>query len=868
MLLLKLDIISFLNYAWREVHNKMLLCRSIALDCLERTLPPIDQDQKLALLHAPFRGTTLFGGELAKLQEANTKRAATFTVFPQPTAPPTSYSIHPYSGRGKNFRDKKGFKKPGGRGRGQGRPAPTATITRPGKSKDSQKALTVSVSTDSKKHNLSHRRTPLKALEKPSVIFEGIKTKVINNEGVLPPQVSPVGGRLSNFMEGWKRITNDPYVLSIVAKGYRLRFTSPPLLRQTPWEIRSPQDPKEVLGMREQITLMLQKNAITEVPPDSPGFYSNVFLVRKASGGWHPVIDLKNLNAHIHAPHFRMFTTSSVLSSVEKGDYAFKIDLQDAYFHIRIHPSSRKYLRFAFENRVYQFQVLPFGLNTAPQVFTRLGHTVTAYLHRPGVSVIPYLDDWLIHHPDCQISLRHQALLIDTLDLVGFILNRKKSELDLTQDLQFLGIHLRLDLGRALLPESKAGEIVACARHLSSLKVLNYSQVSHLMGSLNWASGLIPLGRLYLRPLQRHFHSLGLTNRFTPPGKSDPVVLANLLRHWLDPLFLTSGIPIRPFQADYTIFTDASSQGWGAHMGDSKISGIWTHIDRKLHINCLELKAVICALQHWAPLLQGHQVMIATDNSTVVSYINQQGGTRSTSLLCLTVELLLWLESQDTVVRARHIPGCLNMIADHLSHPNQPIPTEWSLHPEIVKRIFRFCGTPEVDMFATTVELPPSSVHVSSSGAKSPSGGCSVSRLAGEVNVHVSTFSLLSKVVQKLRSTQVEGVILVAPWWPSQPWFPHLLRLCVEHPLILPYRQDLLSQQDQKYISDGKSFHLHVWRLSCDTTKQQAFQTRSLGSRQLLRDPRPIACTTTDGVVLHDGLRDKVLTHLTPQPLR
>ena len=67
MLLLKLDIVSFLHYAWREVHNKMLLRRSIALDCLERTLPPIDEDQKLALLHTPFKGTTLFGGELAKL---------------------------------------------------------------------------------------------------------------------------------------------------------------------------------------------------------------------------------------------------------------------------------------------------------------------------------------------------------------------------------------------------------------------------------------------------------------------------------------------------------------------------------------------------------------------------------------------------------------------------------------------------------------------------------------------------------------------------------------------------------------------------------------------------------------------------------
>ena len=227
-----------------------------------------------------------------------------------------------------------------------------------------------------------------------------------------------------------------------------------------------------------------------------------------------------------------MFTTSSVLSSVRKGDYAVKIDLQDAYFHVPIHPSSRKYLRFAFENKLYQFQVLPFGLNT------RLGHTVTGYLHRQGISVIPYLDDWLIHHPDHQVLIQHQAQLINTLDLVGFILNRKKSELDLTQDLQFLVIRLRLDLGEASLPESKAWEMVARARHLSSLRVLTYSQVSQLMGSLNWASGLIPLGRLYLRPLQCHFHSLGLTDRFTPPLRSDPLVLANLLRQWQDHVFL------------------------------------------------------------------------------------------------------------------------------------------------------------------------------------------------------------------------------------------------------------------------------------------------------------------------------------------
>ena len=78
-------------------------------------------------------------------------------------------------------------------------------------------------------------------------------------------------------------------------------------------------------------------------------------------------------------------------------------------------------------------------------------------------------------------------------------------------------------------------------------------------------------------------------------------------------------------------------RGGGAHMGDSQISGAWTHTDHRLHINCLELKVVSYALRHWAQMLQGLQFMIATDNSTVVSYINKQGGSLSLTLLRLTV---------------------------------------------------------------------------------------------------------------------------------------------------------------------------------------------------------------------------------------
>ena len=194
---------------------------------------------------------------------------------------------------------------------------------------------------------------------------------------------------------------------------------------------------------------------------------------------------------------------------------------------------------FCLRNKVYQFRVLHVSLNTAPRVLTCLGHTVAAYLHRQGISVIPYLDDWLVHYPDCQVLLRHQSQLLNILNMVILRLNEAKSELEPVQDIQFLGLPLLLDQGRVSLPVSKAQGDKAHACRISSQKTL-YTEVSHFMGSLNCASGLIPLGHLHLRPLQRHFHSLGLTNRFSTPRRSDPVVLATLLRQWRDLSFLTS----------------------------------------------------------------------------------------------------------------------------------------------------------------------------------------------------------------------------------------------------------------------------------------------------------------------------------------
>ena len=353
--------------------------------------------------------------------------------------------------------------------------------------------------------------------------------------------------------------------------------------------------------------------------------------------------------------------------------------------------------------------------------------------------MIPYLDDWLVHHPDRQILLRHQALLIDMLDLVGFILNRKKSELDLSQDLQFLGIHLRLDLGRALLPESKAGEIVACARHLSSLKVLNYSQVSHLMGSLNWASGLIPLGRLYLRPLQRHFHSLGLTNRFMLPRKSDPVVLANLLRQWLDPHFLTSGIPIS-LGGLHNLHGRLQSGLGRSHGGFQDFGYLDPYRPQAPHQLSGAQGGYLrpTALGSSASGPPGHDRHGQFDSG----FIYQQAGRDSlhfpATLDCRAVPLVRVTRHNSPGKTHSRLPerDSRPPISSESANTDRVVPT-----PRDRETHLQVLGDTRSRHVCDTVELPPSSVHVSSPGATSPSGGCSVSRLAGEVNVHVSTFS-------------------------------------------------------------------------------------------------------------------------------
>ena len=136
------------------------------------------------------------------------------------------------------------------------------------------------------------------------------------------------------------------------------------------------------------IQSLLSKNAIKRVENvKSLGFYSHLFLVPKPHQRWRPVIDLSRLNTFLHMEKFKIETPESIRTSLIPGEWVSSIDLSDAYLHIPIHPNW-----FCHRSQVFQFTSLPFGLATAPQVFTMIVKEVKLMALSRGLRLHQYLD--------------------------------------------------------------------------------------------------------------------------------------------------------------------------------------------------------------------------------------------------------------------------------------------------------------------------------------------------------------------------------------------------------------------------------------------------------------------------------------------
>ncbi|XP_053195327.1 LOW QUALITY PROTEIN: uncharacterized protein LOC128379724 [Scomber japonicus] len=631
---------------------------------------------------------------------------------------------------------------------------------------------------------------------------------VAGADGCQPPASRSTPQHLAH----WRQCTRCPWVLNTLESGYRLQFRTrpPPFPGIVPTLLSNRADCQSLVT---EVSALLKKGAITPVPSGEmhQGFYSTYFLVPKKDGGLRPILNLKGFNGFLKRLPFRMLRLSRLLSAVRHGNWFTTVDLRNAYFHIPIHRGHRKYLRFFFQGTAYEYAVLPFGLSLSPRTFTKCMEAVLAPLRRQGIHILNYLDDWLVCSPSERQAQLDTLTVLNNLKNLGLALNREKSCLVPSKRVEYLGLVLDLTLMRAVLTLKRTAVLMDSLSQLTVGKHILVKCGRRLLGLMAAASQVVPLGLLHMRPLQRWL----ARHRVCPHEDGLRAILVSAiclpaLAWWTTALGLREGVPLGPVCSRVTITTDASKEGWGALWATHPVRGLWGPFWRGAHINLLELEAVYRALVYFLPAIRGKYVLVRTDNSTVVAYVNRQGGLRSGSLHNLAHKLLLWAHAQGVSLKAIYLPGAVNMAADLLSRGG-PRPGEWRLHPQIVEAIWSRFGEAQVDLFASreTTHCP---LWYSIAG---PTGTLGVDALAGQwpqdLLYAFPPFLLIPAALARVGMMEAR-VLLVAPDWPHQPWMATLQRLLAGTPWCLPVRPNMLSQaQGQLWHQNPGIYRLHVW---------------------------------------------------------
>ena len=343
------------------------------------------------------------------------------------------------------------------------------------------------------------------------------------------------------------------------------------------------------------------------------------------------------------------------------------MDIESAYRLVPVHPHDRSLLGLRLGDNVYIDPMLPFGLRSAPKIFTAIADALEWCLKSAGIAhVHHYLDDFVVvgssGTTECSRAL---DILISKCTELGVPLATHKTEGPATS-ITFLGIVIDTARGELRLPAAKLEHLRSLVADWAGRKACNRKELESLVGHLNHACKVVRPGRSFLRRmivlLQRYrnrYQPLRLNHGF----RSDLQWWACFASQWNGSSYIATAAHVR-------FATDASGiWGCGAWHERSWFQLEWDPLTRQLPIAVKELLPIILAGLIWGKSWRRQKVLCYCDNQAVVAGLRSRSSPQPQImhlLRCLFfVEALYLFEIEATYIRSED-----NSIADDLSRDN------------------------------------------------------------------------------------------------------------------------------------------------------------------------------------------------------
>ena len=571
-------------------------------------------------------------------------------------------------------------------------------------------------------------------------------------------------------------------------QGYEIPFMSPPFQINCPVE-RTWSD-REKLLIDRQINKLIDKGAINRCFPCQDQFLSNIFLIPKSDGTHRLILNLKKLNEFVATEHFKIEDWKVAKRLIGPNDYMATLDLKDAYYLVPIKKKDRKFLRFSYRGELFEFNCLPFGLNVAPYVFTKLLKPVAAYLRKRGFTSVFYLDDILVigrSYEECIDNIQETSTLLQEL---GFIINEKKSVMVPSQRCKYLGLIFDSKKMSVELTKEKIHQTVDLVNKISKTSFCTIREFAAFVGTLVSRCPALKYGMVYVRRFEKErLRALEANHNNFDAIMTLSAELEEDFTWWKKNILMASAPMAEPVY-NLEIFSDASLTGWGVFCENQRSHGYWKAEDLELHINQLELMAAFFGLKCFASNKRHCNILLRLDNTTAIAYINRMRDSRYEGLSSLAREIWQWCERRDIWIIASYIPSKENVEADQESRRLQP-ETELELDDRVFRKIVNIFGQPEIDLFASRANAK---CRRYVSWRKDP-GSVAIDAFTMEWKSFrfyaFPPFSVILKVLRKIEFEGSKGIVVV-PYWEAQPWFPLFLSLLDTEPIIFQPNKSLI----------------------------------------------------------------------------